>query len=387
MTVLVSEDQVWALPGPDRWMRRIVSALRRRQHLLLDLPSIEGPQGVLEALEDALDRTVFECFRSVGLDELPLGCPTQAELLRSLSARVFDDERHGASPREFIDEAPGGGLLVAVDLRGGEPSQVGDLVRSLDALGRTLNAPCHVVLVVLIDTNASFEELNALRLESWRHALEPLDALVFASNYASESAAALDPRLLSVLGELAGTDLELIAACINGRWNGEMGTLERLVESRWDRRCLDPRVLDGVRDVELWRLNCDSGSAKAPRRAIDLPMVRSQIGVGLWRAQVNVLFSTLEDHRLFIIEEARRRNQQLFLSELTADGTLDDAEQAEIGQLFRLRGRFLAAEGYITWLRSTRNALAHRRHVPFQELTRGDQLRERLSGSSVPRVG
>lgn len=379
MNRLVPDDEIWALPGPSRWVSQVNEDIRRRNHLLLDLPILGGPSSFRGWLTTSIDLPVMD----LSIDDLPSE-PTAKTMLSSLGRQLGDDEHPVETPRDLIEilDKP---RCLWFDLCGLASERLTPMVESLNQLCRLVDVrnkdsrSPYLTFVIAVDHDSSSASTENLQTRSWRGAIDAIDGRVFAKMKWRKSGKRIPFSDLELLIETAGSDLELIALAFTQDWDGDIESLREVLTSRWLRRDLRPEDSEAD-DDEMWRLGVEVETTDESRRvALDHPRRIGDLNTFVWQVQLRTVFPVIEKYRQRVLEVAEREKKLKFIADLQTpyqDGRVVPWQEAEVGKMFHHGAAFREVRELLEWLKDTRNDLAHRRVVSGANLYRGRNLQQ-----------
>ncbi len=351
---------VWDLPGPANFVRRVTGAFRDGRSACVQFPR-HAPGGFPEALRSEYNRELF-------FEVSPLHCgpadrrrPVDLlfeEFARDAPAGAIRDVRTLTLQSAFCGRLIFLESIAAEDWKAWRQFLVEyeQVCRNVDRLHRTL-------FFASLDGETATPPLVEDVCQAvfrWSDTLDALDMTLFAaSQLAAKSLPALERQLyLSLLAELSGWDTEACSLLASQ-------TLETLLSpSVFLRRLASQRGWSASAPTESWWElgieNSVNGFAERHSAFIALCGDERELDRRIWRAQLRVLFPAIEELRLALLPQLRRF---LRFPVQTPFGIVREIEDLEIGQLAHqlLGARNLDRQTreIILLLKDLRHALAH----------------------------
>ena len=361
----------WSLPGPARFVERVVEDFRAGRHVVLLLPH-HMPGGLSSALRRAIESEGLREWQSLPIGDLAGASPADVLFDRFLQESDPAVVRTAAALATEADFSWGGIWLDEIDQRVWRAwkallIEYARACRASDRSGRTLF--CVPLLGALaLDPPLGDEQVVYHR---WSASVDDLDLQLFAAALMRERPSGPHKQLaVAVAAKLAGWDPGLV------EWLADE-PVERIcdpiallrdfgAERVWNARDARPLAVRSVAECALaWAdglTDRHDGRGELHSGALAFnPSGERAIRRRIWSAQVGVLFPLIEERRQEIILTLARLHPPDWDEAMAYD--------LEIGPLLYRYGEYLRervpqAAALAQQLRQMRNYLAHLRPLP-----------------------
>lgn len=367
----------WSLPGPMRFAATVRAHLERGSSALVGLPAtlIENT-GFLEGLRGAVD-VYFDIIDGSHAEGRPISSIVAEQL-------GIDDVEPGPGAAVALAQHPMVlGRCVAIPVSG-KPEEMApwtNFIRTFLAATRLIPTESRPVLLVT-GGHACATELATTDLAElwWWGVLNRLDTACFVQELLADRDR--DQLLRDTITEVVGYDLDL-ASYLAREWDGDASSLSAALAGYTGPDWPNASLLNTLPHtstalaappaavVPLWDLGlADSWDTFGVYlHACTITAEKNQLRI--WRAQLRYLMP--------LIDEERARIEVWLRHEVRG---LEDSAPLEPGHLYDImqqNSRLKSWRGghrnrLVTWLRNSRNTLAHMETLPPHEVSRGKRL-------------
>ncbi len=379
-------DALWALPGPRRFLDRILEAIDRRSSLVVYTPVVRGPSDLAEAVKAR--KSLRRGLERVELTELVDGLGT-ATIADRLAAAVGIELEGDGQPSSLAAHPELQGVNFWVDGRGSVEEEgirawqsflkaFAKGVGSLESTDRTVIVSVLAGMVQPVDSPLSDASLYEL---GWIGVVDPLDTAIVVRDALLASQRIIDPTVERSIIEIARFDLEL-AERLALEWDGDLASLMEKLPDLGERSMRSRSPTDGPRVAALTPDEIAAWSAGLleswqGRLAMHVgchgASAREHCDQQIWRAQVGILLGEIQE---WCVRLARWASQIDGVRQLYCAEKLMGMEVAELSSAVgpRVHLRYEQVRRLLQWLKDARNDLAHVRPLTLDRLRAGRDL-------------
>lgn len=357
----------WQMPGPARYIERVLNHLRQGYHAILLLPE-HGPQqhGLLDALKRA--------WRDEGGVDILQSFPDKKPL-QSLAEQYGLPPDCWQSAKKLLESRRLQGRVIYI--QGLDPTswvfwsafldEFQHLTRNMSLLERIL----FIAPLVGKATKVSFKPEAGLSMLQWDGIVESADMLLFTAFLVKERKfpQRLSWTLITSIAEVSAFDPEVAS----------------LLAREPEQTILAPReILQNMCMKRGW--TSDTGREWSAGTIMKfngshtvhpaLAALQDGIDRHLWRAHVATVFPIIEEHRISFINKYKKYFSVPFE---TIYGTVNNHENLELGHiLHQVKAKKIpitkAELSFIKELKNARDKLAHLQPISSSKLLRGSLI-------------
>lgn len=361
----------WNLPGPARFLDRIENDLRSGRNIIVRFPE-RAPVGFREAVFERIIKSEIRVPQLISADQLSLREDPASEIRRILVPSIPLPGWQGI--KSLAGAAEFAGYLIWIEGLGGNGikpwlkflSEYQRACQLRDDFDRSLFCiPVHGLL-----DDAYIAEDVVLGVHRWCGVPDRLDmASWVARNVSNRRGTPVLRRMaIWVAVELAGTDpvLAMYLASVDLQ---ELLSPTRLLKKYADEACLPPCKGEKAPEWEKGQVDEFDGTEYIHSAVLAMQDQEAAIRRRIWRGQVGVLFPTLEEVRVDLIERYRAGLRK-HISAL--ERPVDSPDELDIGQIYYLAQKFRMSANDHRLVRRVwemRNRLAHLEPVDAKTLS------------------